>query len=92
MDLETSVKTIRKLYGIVTGKSESDVTITYKGTEGGITKPWAVRIDSREVTSADHMEAVTTLLDQLRKELADKIAYGERQVADFKKALKTLDN
>lgn len=92
MDLENSIKTIRKLYSIVSGKSESDVSITYKGTDGGVTKPWSVRVDSREVTSADHMDAITTLLNQLKKELADKIAYGERQVADFKKALKTLDN
>ena len=92
MDLETSVKTIRKLYAIITGKSDSDVTITYKGTEAGVTMPWVVRIDSRETKSANHMDAVTELLNQLRKELTEKISFSERQVADYKKALKTLDN
>ncbi len=92
MNLEDTVKTIRKLYATLSGKGGTDVHIMYKGTEYGVDKPWVIRIDAREAASTDCLSAATKLYLELKKELTDRIASMEAQTADFKKALKSLDN
>lgn len=92
MNLEDTVKAIRTVYGALSGKGPADVSLTYKGLEYGVTEPWVIRIDSREAKSINYMEAAAALLKELRGELASKITSTEQQVADYKKALKSLDN
>lgn len=86
MDFETTIKAIRKLYNAAFGKLV-DVTLTYKGTEYGVTKCWHLRCDARETFSESHTKAATDLLDMLRKELADKISTLEKQAIDYRKVL-----
>ena len=92
MNLEDAVINIRKLYTIVSGKTECDVTLTYKGKEWGITKCWQARIDGREQVGKDHMEAVMLLFADLKTDLEKKVSFTEQQVASFKKVLSNFDN
>lgn len=92
MDFEASVKSIRKVYGVLTGKSDNDVIVTYKGTGYGQTKPWHIRIDAREAQHESHEGAAKTLLDTLKKELSDKVASTEREAETLRKALNNLGN
>lgn len=92
MNLEDTVKTIRKIYSVLSGKSGTDVIILYKGNEYGVDKPWVIRIDSREAADTNCLSAATKLFLELKKELTDRIASMEAQTSEFKKALKLLDN
>lgn len=92
MNLEETVKAIRKLYGAISGKGPAEVSLTYKGLEYGVTEPWLIRIDSREAKAKDYMTAAYTLLEDLKNELKQKVNSIEQQADDYKKALKSLDN
>jgi len=92
MDFEAAVKSIRKTYTILTGKSDVDVILTYKGTGYGVTEPWHVRIDAREAQDKTHDGAVKMLLDKLKKELNDKVLSTEREAEVLRKALNSLGN
>jgi len=92
MNLEDAVINIRKLYTIVSGKTECDVILTYKGKEYGVTKSWMARIDGRETVGKDHMEAVMLLFADLKIDLEKKVSFTEQQVATFKKVLSNFDN
>jgi len=86
MDFESNIKDIKRLIQVLTGK-DTDVSITYKGTSYGVTQPWNIRCDSREINDESHEGAASKLLDILRKELRDKISFTEKQAAEYKKAL-----
>ena len=72
MELESLVKSIRQAYIAISGKTEVDVMILYKGTSNGITNPWIVRIDARECADVGVVKAA----NELYKKLAGK-AFGE---------------
>lgn len=92
MDLEATVKAIRKVHSILSSKEDAEFMLTNKGTTHGVTKPWRASIGSHEAASGDHMEAITELLNKLKQELTDRIKFTEKQVSDHKKILNSLDN
>jgi hypothetical protein len=73
MNVEDTVKKIKKLHNAITNKSDSIVELSYLGTGNGITMPWRARIDAREINAASHDDALSSLLDILRVELQKKI-------------------
>lgn len=92
MDIDATFKNIRSIYQTVSGKGSNDVTLTYKGKEGGVTKPWHARIDARETNNETHEGALTQLLDMLKKELADKANSTEAEASRLRQALNQLGN
>jgi hypothetical protein len=91
MNFASNIKNIKKLIAILSGK-ESDVNITYKGLNFGVTKPWNIRCDSREINHETHDGAAEEFFLILKKELKEKISFTERQAAEYKKTLGTLEN
>jgi 1,4-alpha-glucan branching enzyme len=86
MDYDTTVKAIRRLYAAIHGKSP-EITLTYKGTEYGVSKPWLIRCDAREAQCETHEAAAYELYKLLMKELSDKISGLEKQAKDYQKIL-----
>lgn len=91
MSFQSDIVDIKKLVKVLTGK-ETDVSITYSGTEYGVTRPWTIRCDSKEIKHETHDGGASELAAQLRKELRDKISSTERQASDLKKILSAMDN
>lgn len=91
MSFASDIKDIKKLVGVLTGK-DTEVTITYKGTAYGVTKPWHIRCDAREINHETETAAANELVTLLKKELKDKISFTEKQAAEYKKALSALEN
>lgn len=92
MDIEATVKNIRSIYQTLSGRSDLDVSFTYKGTGYGVTEPWHARIDSRECNSKTFEESATNLLDMVKKELLDKAKSAETEAKRLKQALANLGN
>lgn len=92
IDIENVFKNIRTLYQTISGKSDVDVSMTYKGNSYGITKPWIIKIDSRESNGETHVKALTELLTSLRQELSDKANSTEKEANRLKLALAQLGN
>jgi len=91
MTFDRNIKDIKRLVGILTGK-DADVSITYKGTSHGVTKPWLIRCDARELTHETHEGGAAELAKNLRDEVLKKIADTKRQAAEYEKALGALEN
>jgi hypothetical protein len=91
MSFAANVKNIKKLTAILTGK-DADVVLTYKGLNFGVTKPWHLRCEAREMCHETYDGAAQELADLLKKELADRISFTEKQTAEYKKTLGALDN
>jgi hypothetical protein len=91
MNFDTDIKDIKKLVAVLTGK-DADVSITYKGTAYGVTKPWLIRCDSREITHESHEGGAAELVKSLREELVKKISDTKKQAAEYEKALGALEN
>jgi hypothetical protein len=92
MDVDAAFKAIQSVFRVVSGKTEGDVSLTYKGTGYGVTKPWVARIESRECQAEEHGLALNQLLDSLKKELADKIKSTESEATRLKQAYNQLGN
>lgn len=92
IDVEATYKSIRTIYRTVSGKSDADVSMTYKGTDYGVTKSWQAKIDAREVNHENHDGALTALLAMLKKELADKTKSAESEAQRLRQALNQLGN
>lgn len=92
MKIDDMAEHIRKLYSIISGTSDSDVIITFKGTGYGQTKPWHVRIAARENSSVSLEKALIELLDLLKLELKTKAAGAEQQAKNYRQALSGLEN
>ena len=92
MDIEAAFKSIRNVYQTVSGKSDADPSLTYKGTALGQTKPWHARIDTYEFHHQDHIGALTGLLSILKEKLAAKTASAEYEATRLRKALSQLEN
>lgn len=91
MSFEDLVKDIKKLYMTLTSK-DAEVIITYKGTSHGVSKPWQLKIDSREANNVSHEKAALELFTILKQELAAKIAFTEKQTTELKRVLGSLPN
>ena len=92
IDVAATFKAIRSIYQTVSGKGDNDVTLTFKGTNYGVTKPWVAKIDARELTHEEYDGALTGLLDMLKKELADKAKSAESEAQRLRQALNQLGN
>lgn len=91
MDFENTILTIKKIYNLISNK-DSDVNITYKGTGYGVSLPWVVKIEARESLGKTHIEAASSLLEELRKELNKKISDLETQAKQLKTSLGSFNN
>lgn len=91
MGFEDLVKDIKKVYATLTSK-DSEVVITYKGTSYGVTTPWNIKIDSREVNHASHEEGAALLFQTLKIELASKILFTEKQALELKRIMSSFSN
>jgi len=92
MEFEPAVKAIRQTYKVLSGKSEAEVILTYKGTEYGVTQPWHIKVENREARHETHIGAANMLLEILKKELNDKVLSAEREAVALRKALNGLGN
>lgn len=92
MDVDGTFKAIQSIYKTISGKGDGDVTLTYKGTSYGVTKPWIAKIDARECVHEEHDGALLELLAKLKRELADKIKSAESETVRLKQAYSQLDN
>lgn len=93
MSLESNIKNIRTIYQAISGKtSDIDVSIIYRGTSYGISKPWVARIDVRIVEHTSCEESVSELLELLKKELLEKIKATEAESNRLRAAFKLLGN
>jgi len=92
IDVDATFKAIRSVYQTVSGKGDADVTLTYKGTAYGVTKPYVAKIDIREMAHEQFDGALTGLLAVLKKELADKVKSAENEAKRLQQALNQLGN
>lgn len=92
MDIDATFKNIRSVYQTVSGKSDADVSLTFKGTGYGVTKPWQARIDARECSNETYDGALHQLLNLLKGELAAKAKSAEQEALRLQAALNQLGN
>jgi hypothetical protein len=92
MDVDAVVKSIRSIYITISGKQDPDFMLIYRGTNGGITKPWKAMIDGREVNHETHEGALSELLYSLKNELEGKVKSAEREVHRLRDAFSQLGN
>lgn len=79
MDIEAALKSIRALHNSITTKT-SDVVLTYKGNEYGVSKPYHIRVGDRETSSETVDGALTDIKVSLKKELSEKIRSTESEI------------
>jgi hypothetical protein len=91
MDFDSAVKEIKRFHSTIFNK-ESDVILTYKGMEYGVTKPYICQCGSREKSSETYEDAAIQLLESLKEELVSKIVLLESQASSYKKILNTNSN
>jgi len=91
MDLDASFKSIRKLQRTLFGV-DADVSLTYKGTEFGVTKCWHARVGDCESDHESYDGAITQLTDILKKKLNDKISSNEREATRLRQVLNAMEN
>lgn len=92
IDVDATFRSIRSIYQTVSGKSDVDVSLTYKGKEYGVTKVYTAKIDARELSHEQYDGALTGLLAMLKKELADKVKSAENEAKRLQQALNQLGN
>jgi len=86
---ENNVRDIKKLITVLTGK-DCEVFITYKGTSYGVSNPWNIKCDTREVNADTYENAASRLLDLLKAELNGKIMFAENQAKSYREALNSV--
>jgi len=92
MDFEQTIRDIKKIFTIITDGKEADVHLLFKGTTHGVTKPWIIKIDSKEAIHETYEGAADELLLKLKSELAKKIADLKAQVISYEKHLGSFNN
>jgi hypothetical protein len=92
MSLSSDVIQIRKLTKILSSSKDAEVTITYKGTEYGVAKPWLIRCETNEATHETPEGAAQELLFILKNKLKAKIDSAEQEVNNLRKALGSFGN
>lgn len=90
MNIENTVQDIKKLYSAISGKSDNEVVMTYKGTGYGVKTPWHVRIDARETDATTQEVAVESLRNILKVELQKKVEDMERSALVLQQTLNSL--
>jgi len=90
MNFAETIQDIKKIYKVLVDKDFEVFTI-YKGNGLGITTPWLIRIDSREVNAVSPEQGAEALFIELKKELANKIKFLESQASAFQKTLNTFN-
>ncbi len=90
MNIEQTVQDIKKLYTAISGKSDNEVIMTYKGTTYGVKSPWHIRIDARETNATTYEAAVESLRNILKSELQKKVEDMERSAQDLHRTLNSL--
>lgn len=91
MNFESYIVDIKKLIKALNNK-DTEVFITYRGYDLGISKPWLIKCDAKEVHHETHEGAAKMLYDQLMEEMKKKISSTEDQVARFKDSLNEIVN
>jgi hypothetical protein len=92
MDIDKTIKSIRNLYIILSGKNDADVMLIYKGTANGIMQPWHIRVDARESKHETYDGAISTLHQSLVDELKSKVKSTEGEATRLRQALNQLGN
>jgi hypothetical protein len=90
MNIEQTVQDIKKLYTAISGKSDNEIVITYKGTSYGVKLPWHVRIDNREINATNYAAGIETLRDMLKVELQKKVEDMEQAALVLHQTLNTM--
>jgi hypothetical protein len=88
--IDDQFKLIRNLYQTLSQKFDADLTLTYKGTSGGVTLPYCLRIGNRESNGATPDVVLNALIVSLREELANEVKSTENKVERLKSALHSL--
>lgn len=89
MDLDSSIKRIKETYTIAHSK-DSEVMLRYVGTSGGVTQPWVLTVDSYQTKGVKWEEAVTQMLQILKKDLENKVRMAQSQVQNYQESLNRL--
>lgn len=89
MNLEDKIINIKKLNSTLSGKDE-EVSISYKGTSHGVTKPWYSRVGNFDSNSVSLEDSVNVLFNKLKAELKKRTESLESQVAQLKTAMQEL--
>lgn len=92
MDFDQTIRDIRKLFTIVSDGKEADVHLSFKGNSHGVTKPWVIKIDTKEALHETHEGAANELLSILKLELSKKISDLRAQVSRYEKSLGSFNN
>lgn len=92
MNIESTAITIKKLWTIVSGKTDDDLLVSYSGTGYGQQNPWLVRIGNREIKGKTFDAAVETLRDELLAELQKKAVDTAKEAERLSAALNSLSN
>jgi len=86
MTFEKIIIEIKRIHSISTNK-DSSIFITYKGTSGGVTKPWNIKIDTKEADGTSEIEAALNLFNIVKDDLSERIKFMENQARQLKEAL-----
>lgn len=87
-NFSSKIKDIQALIKAISGK-DVDVFITYR-TGLGITKPWHIKCDLKEVEHTSNEDAANELYLQLTEELKKRIESAELQVAYYRESFKKI--
>lgn len=91
MNFESLIVDIKKLIKALNNK-DTEVFITYRGYDLGISKPWLIKCDAKEVHHETHEGAAQMLYDQLMDEMKRKISSTEEQIERYKESLNEIVN
>jgi len=92
MTTEAIVKLIHSLYRTISGKSDIEVFVIFKGTDYGVSKPYIARIEAKEFSHETFDGALQGLLIMLKNELSSKVRSAEGEAKRLRSVLSELDN
>lgn len=88
MELETIIRSIRKVHMTLTG-ADDEVNLTYTGGSAGQNN-WKIKIGNRESKADKHIDAAQLLLTILTEELHKKASLAESQLLAYQKTLNEI--
>lgn len=88
-NFEINVINIRKLYSTIFHR-DSEVILYYR-PELGVTKPWVLKCDNREISHENFELAAEIMFKTLKVELEKKINSDEEQTKNLKKILGSIN-
>ena len=92
MDVDKTVKDIHSLYRAISGTNDHDISLTFKSTAFGVSKPWITRVSNRECAHETYDGSLNGLLALLKKELADKVKATQQEAIRLQQTLSQMDN